>query len=457
VKSLGAMPWIVAVTLMAAAPVRADVTLVMMRHGEKPAAGLGQLSCQGLNRSLALPDVLLARFGRPAALYAPNPGVATTDFGQSYNYIRPLATIEPTAIRLGLPVNTRWGLNDLAPLGHELLDPAHDGQVLFVAWEHNLLVHLARDLVSQRGGDPTAVPDWDRDDFDSLYLLSVPPTGQLSFRIEHEGLDGQSGQCPGEAHVPSLPRRASIDVAAVDAAIRDEVTLDHRADCVATAPDPWFVVDEGDAPILVTAAHVTRPFREGAYRFEDGGGTGALARSLNRLTGASILYTVDASPSDPNYYDDNEFKQTLDRLIGQKHPRFLLDIHASSSHRPYEVDLGTMEGASLLGQPQLRADLVAALRAEGLANLSLDFFRAAKQQSITKFAAQHGVPAIQLEINSTWLRPSDGDLAAHRFAQLLQALVRFVELEQPATPRQGAALAQTNLEQLRCASRLPAK
>ena len=109
------------VMLAAAMPACADVTLVMIRHGEKPEAGLGQLSCQGLNRALALPDVLLARFGRPAALYAPNPGVVTTDFGRSYNYIRPLATIEPTAIRLGLPVDTRWGLNELAPLEQELL------------------------------------------------------------------------------------------------------------------------------------------------------------------------------------------------------------------------------------------------------------------------------------------------------------------------------------------------
>ena len=28
-------------------------TLICIRHGEKPATGLGQLSCQGLNRALA--------------------------------------------------------------------------------------------------------------------------------------------------------------------------------------------------------------------------------------------------------------------------------------------------------------------------------------------------------------------------------------------------------------------
>jgi hypothetical protein len=60
-------------------------TIVLVRHGEKPAEGLGQLNCQGLNRALALPVVIGKLFARPDA-----------------NYVRPLATIEPTAIAFAL-------------------------------------------------------------------------------------------------------------------------------------------------------------------------------------------------------------------------------------------------------------------------------------------------------------------------------------------------------------------
>jgi hypothetical protein len=265
--------------------------------------------------------------------------------------------------------------------------------------------------------------------------------------------------CACAAPEPPLPRKALIDVAAVDAAIGDEIALNGRADCLAAPQQPWFAVEEGNVAILVTAPHVTRPFREGAYRFADGGGTGALARALHRLSGVSAVYTVDASPSDPNFYDDNDFKRTLDRLIGEKRPVLLLDIHASSSHRPYDVDLGTMEGASLLGQPRLLPELVAALRAEGIGNLSLDYFSAAKEQTITKFAAARGVPAIQLEINATWLQPSAGDLATHRFAQLLQALVRYVDERQPGSPgeRNAAAGGSASLDGFACATRLPSR
>ena len=98
------------------ASVHAAETIILLRHAEKPEAGLGQLNCQGLNRALALPSVLLRKFGTPAAIYAPNPGMIKVDQGIEYNYLRPLATIEPTAIAANLPVNTQFGFDDIGQL-----------------------------------------------------------------------------------------------------------------------------------------------------------------------------------------------------------------------------------------------------------------------------------------------------------------------------------------------------
>ena len=94
-------------------------TIVVLRHGEKAPGGLGQLSCKGLNRALALPKLLIERFGRANAVFAPNPSVEVREGAltrQEYSYVRPLATIEPTAIELGLPVNTQIGFPDIAGL-----------------------------------------------------------------------------------------------------------------------------------------------------------------------------------------------------------------------------------------------------------------------------------------------------------------------------------------------------
>src|SRR5262245_29460317 len=93
------LAWMGFLLLASVSEATAQQTIVFFRHGEKPSCGYGQLTCQGLNRALALPAVLNAKFGNPDYLYAPNPAVKISDPAGSFYYVRPLATIEPTAIR----------------------------------------------------------------------------------------------------------------------------------------------------------------------------------------------------------------------------------------------------------------------------------------------------------------------------------------------------------------------
>ncbi|MBB3287361.1 MULTISPECIES: hypothetical protein [unclassified Rhizobium] len=186
---------------LALAAEKGTQTIVFMRHGEKPEAGLGQLSCQGLNRSLALPPVLSKLFGKPAAIFAPDPSKRKEDSGISYDYIRPLATIEPTAVAFGLPVDTSFGYEDIDDLKAELKKPVYAGKLIFVAWEHKQIVDLARQLMSENGGDEKAVPKWHGKDFDSLYVLHIggKAGSGATFEKMAEGLDGQPQSCPQPA------------------------------------------------------------------------------------------------------------------------------------------------------------------------------------------------------------------------------------------------------------------
>src|SRR5215472_16819119 len=177
-------------------------TIVLVRHGEKPADGLGQLNCQGLNRALALPAVIGKLFGRPDAVFAPDPAQSKEDYGHLYNYVRPLATIEPTAIVFGLPVDASIGVSNLDALRHKLESPDYRNAVVVVAWEHAAIATLARLLVAEHGGDPSIVPDWRGDDFDSIYVVKLTQTGAgtaVTFDRRREGLDGQPTVCPGRA------------------------------------------------------------------------------------------------------------------------------------------------------------------------------------------------------------------------------------------------------------------
>lgn len=176
-------------------------TIVMIRHGEKPDQGLGQLSCQGLNRALALPRVIEAKFGRPAAVFAPDPAKQKNDRGTKYDYVRPLATIEPTAIYFGLPLNASIGFNDVDKLADTLLSPSYRHGVVVVAWEHALIEETARRLLKRNGADASSVPKWESADFDSIYIVRITHRGAkavASFAVEREGLNGQPAACPAK-------------------------------------------------------------------------------------------------------------------------------------------------------------------------------------------------------------------------------------------------------------------
>ena len=176
----------------------ADTSIIIVRHGEKTALGLGQLTCRGLNRSLALAPLLLSRYGKPVAIYAPNPAIKKADKGVLYAYIRPLATIEPLAIRVGLPVNVDYGMEETAPLAQVLLSRTEGTQI--VAWEHHLGERLAKELLVTLGGDPSLVPDWDDSDFDSIDIVTVTGTGSArhaTFSHAYQGLNNLSDECAG--------------------------------------------------------------------------------------------------------------------------------------------------------------------------------------------------------------------------------------------------------------------
>jgi hypothetical protein len=172
-------------------------TLVVMRHGEKPSGGYGQLTCQGLNRANALPPVLQSKYGAAQFIFAPNPTVQIPDPAGSFYYVRPLAAIEPTAVSLGLPVNVRYGYTDIGSLQSELLSSAYANSTIFVAWEHQYIQPLVQNIVNQYGGGVT-VPAWASTDFDSLYVVRITnANGVVTVQFTHdfEGLNGLSTSC----------------------------------------------------------------------------------------------------------------------------------------------------------------------------------------------------------------------------------------------------------------------
>ncbi len=169
---------------------QAQSTYVFFRHGEKQLNFSGQLSCQGLNRSLQLPPLLLSRFGQPDYLYASAP-IEEKD-GSS---VRALATMMPLAVVTSEKIILRFHAKETDKLVAALLATG-EGKTSFIAWEHNNLVTAVQTLIRLSGGDPSQVPDIAPLDYDALYIVTLDSQGKfISFRHTSEGLNGLSTHC----------------------------------------------------------------------------------------------------------------------------------------------------------------------------------------------------------------------------------------------------------------------
>lgn len=171
-----------------------EQTLVFVRHGEKPDNDSGQLTCKGLNRALALPNVLMSQFGQPAALFA-----AASKQNKLGHSLRSIQTMTPTAIRVSLPIHLHYYAKETKALQEALLDKQYENAVIFIAWEHDNLVKVARDIMKHEGGDPNLIPKWKGGDFDSIYVLKIirDDAGKsVLFEQRQQGLNGVSDICP---------------------------------------------------------------------------------------------------------------------------------------------------------------------------------------------------------------------------------------------------------------------
>lgn len=181
--------------------------LVLIRHGEKPENGLGNLDCKGLNRSLALPDVLIKKFGTPDFIFAPNPARKIRDKGIYFNYIRPLVTIEPTAVKCNVPINSNYGFTQIHELLDELTNEKYSGKTIFIAWEHVNLDKFARLFaknVMNVDDSKSFIPKWSGSDFDSIFVFTQTidksdfnhSKTKYEFSIDKENLNNLSNICP---------------------------------------------------------------------------------------------------------------------------------------------------------------------------------------------------------------------------------------------------------------------
>lgn len=96
----------------------------------------------------------------------------------------------------------------------------------------------------------------------------------------------------------------------------------------------------GTIPVILSAPHSVRHFREGKIKVQDFY-TGAIVKNLHSSTKCHAIYSTACETTDPNYDLESEYKTELLEYIKENNIMYCLDIHGMSSNNPKIVDIGT--------------------------------------------------------------------------------------------------------------------
>jgi len=143
--------------------------ILLMRHAEKPADDIDPgLSPEGAARAKKLATYIPQTFGSIGFLFASAP---------SKHSIRPIATITPLSVAIGVPINKGNADQDYLVLAHELLsDEKYDGATVLICWHHGHLPDFAEAL----GASSSQVGErWDPLVFILIWRLDYPPGSAL--------------------------------------------------------------------------------------------------------------------------------------------------------------------------------------------------------------------------------------------------------------------------------------
>ncbi|MBP5950785.1 flagellar basal body-associated protein FliL [Pseudomonas iridis] len=177
-----------------AAPGLRNVTVLIVRHAEKPDVGR-ELNARGEQRAAAYADYFTP-LKLDGQTLTPQRLIATSDSAES---IRPRQTLIPLSLRLQLPIEQPCANSKVDKLV-SLLREKNQAKTLLIAWHHG---HINK-LIAAFGGDGPAligVPKWPVDVYDWLIVLRFDDNGKLiesrSQKIQEQLLPGDVAGSPG--------------------------------------------------------------------------------------------------------------------------------------------------------------------------------------------------------------------------------------------------------------------
>lgn len=173
----------------------APAQVIFIRHAEKT-GGSNELSEKGFRRAQALVNFFLSepavtRYGPPAGIYAAAPKHEDSS-------IRSIQTVTPLAKAVQVRVNKDFTRGETRKLARSIMEnPAYEGKMVLVCWQHAALVDAIRDLAEESGASQKllgALPvEWPDEIFDRAWILDFSRGKAAYFRnIPQRLLPGDS-------------------------------------------------------------------------------------------------------------------------------------------------------------------------------------------------------------------------------------------------------------------------
>lgn len=187
--------------------------------------------------------------------------------------------------------------------------------------------------------------------------------------------------------------------------------------------DETFTFVQGDIPIIISAPHSVKHFREGKEKVGEFM-TGALAIALNKSTGCSIIYKTKNDFTDPNYDQKHDYKTELIDLIDKYQIKMLIDLHIMSDTREPDIEIGTGTLKNINFDKNLLSIFTSIFQKANIQKVIVDkFFTAGNPNTVSSsIHAATKIPCVQIEINWRLLSLDSKDNKVTTVIQVLESI-----------------------------------
>ena len=161
-----------------------------------------------------------------------------------------------------------------------------------------------------------------------------------------------------------------------------------------------YEVVNGKIPVLISAPHSVRQFRNGKIKEKDLY-TGPIVIELQRQTNCYCIYKTKNNNDDANYdIERNEYKEKIIEIIKDNNIKVLIDMHGASNKHEFDIEIGTDNNKNLNGNNEILDLLIRKLKNNGIEKIYVDSrFKASSIHTICKYVSSNvNIPCIQMEI-----------------------------------------------------------